>query len=108
MTDQEKNPFKVIGSGGDKTISGLRQEPAHDMVKTEDVHTYLCACTSSAHAGSGMVIHSFPGIWEPAIGTTIQVADPSRDVTVCRVKYAVAPTGSFDVLVYFDDAELAP
>lgn len=103
------NPFEIIDPD-DPSMRSLRgwlqdgPEQIHDHSRT--VATWVTVCHSMSNHGNNPVAVKYPVLWEPEVGTTVQLCEPNRDATVCSVRRVIEPSGELAIIVYLDDPEI--
>jgi hypothetical protein len=91
-----KNPFRRITTPDGEMLEG-RGPDGPTQFDERELGTAICLTADGET--SGMVLMRLPGLWAPAIGTEIQVAEPNRSVYVHHVRFQCDPLG-FAAIVY--------
>jgi len=86
------NPFKIIGEGDDRRQQGAF-EGSIPKVSPGDLWTSIVV--GQPPETTGETVMMIPGLWEPRIGSIIQLGEPNRNAIVYAHRYQVdGPIGS--------------
>lgn len=96
------NPFRVIDTEDGPTIRGRVADARHLIWDATQVGTAVI--TGKPAEPDGMNVLSIKGLlWEPPLGSVIQLSEPNRDGLVYRVQYQITGSSLYS-LVYVDDS----
>jgi hypothetical protein len=91
---------------GEVVLRGMRQDlrdAAHSVVRATT--TYVAVCEGAGRHGENFMTTEIDGVWEPAVGSRVELRDPTRWATVCEVRAVFTTSGKLEVWVYLDDPD---
>lgn len=95
-----ENPFAIIDSPDGRILQGITSD---EGLKPSSPRTYLAVCDGAGKHGNALTVMAIHGLWQPAIGSVVELGNPNREARVCSLRYAVAPDGILATVVYLDD-----
>lgn len=102
MTDEKFNPFEVVDADGERSIRGRLSGQPQRIWKSDEIWTCI-AVGEPGDPGGGSTVARLAGLWEPELGSIIQLGSPNRDAIVFKKVYQVTPLG-FYCVVYIQDS----
>ena len=103
-----KNPFRLVDTpDGPAYDAAMPDGPGIAEFERDEIQTLIAIQHFDGPADvmldepghlDGVPVAILPGLWEPSVGTPIQVAEPNRDVVVSGIRYQV-DGGGFAAIV---------
>lgn len=103
MTSEADNYFRIIDRNGGPVQLGADPEGSIGVLDVSDLRTVVSVLDPSDPGPSqARGVMTLPGLWAPAVGTRIELAEPNRIATVARQDYAIAVGGIVSAVVIYD------